>query len=143
MNIMTRDLKEMILGALDDAGGREYLHKQATVNPTAFMSLVGKVLPTTLVGDPKRPIHVSVTEEERRREVDAAIDAAFGVLTSVSTEPLAIEHEPQNVYTQLRDTIEAEHELAETVSANIQSQAVDNADLDDKVVQLSHTKPHP
>ena len=74
MNIMTRDLKEMILGALDDAGGREYLHKQATVNPTAFMSLVGKVLPTTLVGDPKRPIHVSVTEEERRREVDAAID---------------------------------------------------------------------
>lgn len=41
-------LKDMILGALDDAGGRDYLSKQAKSNPAAFLSLIGRVLPTTL-----------------------------------------------------------------------------------------------
>ena len=40
----------MILGALDDAGGREYLARQAVENPGPFMALLGKVLPTTLEG---------------------------------------------------------------------------------------------
>lgn len=44
-NKMTMTLKEMILGALNDAGGKEYLASQATANPGAFMTLVGKVLP--------------------------------------------------------------------------------------------------
>jgi hypothetical protein len=35
----------MILGALADAGGREYLRRQAAQNPVAFMTLLGKVLP--------------------------------------------------------------------------------------------------
>ncbi len=47
-NKINRDLKEMILGALDDKGGREYLARQADENPTAFMALVGKVLPSTM-----------------------------------------------------------------------------------------------
>jgi hypothetical protein len=38
----------MILGALDKAGGEKYLVKQAQMNPGAFMSLIGKVLPTEL-----------------------------------------------------------------------------------------------
>lgn len=41
----------MILGALDDNGGQAYLAEQARSNPTAFMGLIGKVLPTTLKGD--------------------------------------------------------------------------------------------
>lgn len=49
-NKVTKALKEMILGALDDAGGQKYLKGQATENPGAFMALLGKVLPTTLVG---------------------------------------------------------------------------------------------
>lgn len=44
-NKVTKAVKEMILGALDDAGGQEYLVRQATENPVAFMTLVGKVLP--------------------------------------------------------------------------------------------------
>lgn len=47
-NKMTRELKDMILGALDAKGGIEYLTEQAGVNPVAFMSLLGKVLPLTL-----------------------------------------------------------------------------------------------
>ena len=44
-NKVTKELKDMILGALDDAGGQTYLAQQAIDNPGAFMSLVGKVLP--------------------------------------------------------------------------------------------------
>jgi len=53
---MTADLRAMILGALDDAGGREYLTEQATLNPAAFMTLLGKVLPLQLTGDPDHPV---------------------------------------------------------------------------------------
>ena len=47
-NKVTKELKEMILGALDDAGGQAYLAKQAEENPNAFLTLVGKVLPMTV-----------------------------------------------------------------------------------------------
>lgn len=60
-NKQTTALKDMILGALDDAGGQRYLLKQATENPTAFLTLVGKVLPTTLAGDPSQPLYTAIT----------------------------------------------------------------------------------
>ena len=50
-NKATKALKDMILGALDDAGGQNYLRKQSIENPTAFMTLIGKVLPTTINAD--------------------------------------------------------------------------------------------
>ena len=49
-NKVTKELKEMILGALDKSGGEEYLVKQAEDNPNAFLTLVGKVLPMTVQG---------------------------------------------------------------------------------------------
>lgn len=50
-NKVTKALKEMILGALDDAGGQDYLRRQADENPVAFLGLVGKVLPHQLKAD--------------------------------------------------------------------------------------------
>jgi len=47
-NKVTKALKEMILGALSDVGGQEYLARQAEENPVAFLGLVGKVLPHEL-----------------------------------------------------------------------------------------------
>lgn len=47
-NKVTKELKEMILGALSDVGGQSYLARQAEENPTAFLNLVGKVLPHEL-----------------------------------------------------------------------------------------------
>jgi len=44
-NRVTGDVKAMILMALDKAGGDEYLLRQAASNPSAFLQLVGKVLP--------------------------------------------------------------------------------------------------
>ena len=55
-NRLTVDLKEMILGALADAGGRSYLAKQAVANPGAFMTLVGKVLPLQVTGEGGGPL---------------------------------------------------------------------------------------
>lgn len=55
-NKITADLKAMILGALSDAGGQKYLAKQAEESPAAFLSLLGKVLPTTLQGPGDTPL---------------------------------------------------------------------------------------
>lgn len=60
-NKTTGAVKDMILQALNDAhedGGAAYLKDQATKNPAAFMSLVGKVLPLQLTGDPENPVEV-------------------------------------------------------------------------------------
>lgn len=55
-NKLTADVKSMIIGALNKKGGQRYLERQADKNPVAFMTLVGKVLPTTLSGDPNNPL---------------------------------------------------------------------------------------
>ena len=60
-NRMTKELKEMILGALDEAGGQAYLLAQAKENPNAFLTLIGKVLPTTLASDNKNPVFEGIT----------------------------------------------------------------------------------
>lgn len=57
-NKLTADVKAMVLEALDKAGGVSYLLTQAQSNPNAFLSLVGKVLPMTVAGDPQSPLGV-------------------------------------------------------------------------------------
>lgn len=59
-NKTTRELKDMILTALDQAGGEEYLVAQAHDNPTAFMSLVGKVLPMQLKQQVEGGLNVTI-----------------------------------------------------------------------------------
>ncbi|MFM7009518.1 MAG: hypothetical protein ACKO0Z_09350 [Betaproteobacteria bacterium] len=44
-NKVTSDVRAMILGALEDAGGRAYLAEKAIDNPGPFLALVGKCLP--------------------------------------------------------------------------------------------------
>jgi hypothetical protein len=55
LNKTTTQLREAILGALEAAGGEEgsvgYLKRLAIENSSAFASLLGKVLPTTLAAD--------------------------------------------------------------------------------------------
>jgi hypothetical protein len=59
-NKVNADLKQMILNALDKKGGVAYLARQADENPTAFMSLIGRVLPLTISSDPNAPISVQI-----------------------------------------------------------------------------------
>lgn len=57
-NKTTTQLKEAILGAFDTVGGQKYLVKIAEEDPRTFCTLLGKVLPTTLAGDPDAPVQV-------------------------------------------------------------------------------------
>lgn len=62
-NKMTKALKEMILEALDGAGGVDYLVVQSRDNPTAFLTLIGKVLPLQVAAQVEGQLHTIV---ERR-----------------------------------------------------------------------------
>jgi hypothetical protein len=50
-NKLTRQVKEMILDALDRAGGVDYLVGLAEDEPKAFAGLIGRVLPLQLTGE--------------------------------------------------------------------------------------------
>lgn len=67
VNKTTAQLKDMILGALDRAGGVDYLEARAKDPKTAsaFLTLVGKVLPMTVQGAGPEGEHV-ITVIERR-----------------------------------------------------------------------------
>lgn len=50
-NKFTGELKDMILTALSEVGGVEYLKQQAKQNPAVFLALVGKTLPLKMGAD--------------------------------------------------------------------------------------------
>jgi hypothetical protein len=75
-NKVTKELKDMILGALDDAGGQEYLKRQAEANPGAFLSLVGKCLPKEIKAD----VHSSSAQTLTDEELDAKIKEKLALL---------------------------------------------------------------
>jgi hypothetical protein len=55
---MTKQLKDMILTALDNAGGIDYLTAQAGENPKTFLLLLGRVLPLQVSTDPDQPFEL-------------------------------------------------------------------------------------
>jgi hypothetical protein len=59
------NIKEMIEGAVVAEGGLEYMRQQARDNPTAFLALVGKILPRTINLDAHVTTHVRETLVER------------------------------------------------------------------------------
>lgn len=63
-NKVTKELKDMILGALDAAGGVEYLTERACDPRTAsaFLTLVGKVLPMQVTGANGGPVRIARIE---------------------------------------------------------------------------------
>lgn len=72
LNKNTAAIKDMIEKALHEAGGVEYLKRQADENPSAFMGLVGKILPKDItVGGPGGG---SITIEVIKKIVDPKRD---------------------------------------------------------------------
>lgn len=68
-NKVTGDVKAMILGALQDAGGQDYLTVQAVANPGAFMSLIGKVIPKEISAEVRGTIeHILADRMKEARE---------------------------------------------------------------------------
>lgn len=62
VNKATKELKDMILQALDGAGGVAYLQARANDPKTAsaFLGLVGKVLPMQVTGANGAPLTVEI-----------------------------------------------------------------------------------
>jgi len=59
----TTELKDMILNALNKAGGEEYLLDQARNNPGPFMSLVGKILPKDINAKVEGQVTINLVNE--------------------------------------------------------------------------------
>lgn len=47
-NKATKEIKDMIKGALEEKGGQQWLVEQMEKNPVAFMSLLGKIIPAEI-----------------------------------------------------------------------------------------------
>lgn len=58
LNKTTAQLKDMVLEALAESGGVEYLKQTAIDHPAAFMTLLGKVLPLQLTGEGGGPLEI-------------------------------------------------------------------------------------
>lgn len=74
LNKTTALLKDAILQAAEKAGDKEgmigYLTEQATENPTAFLTLLGKVLPYQVTGpddDEGNPTEIAITIVDAKR----------------------------------------------------------------------------
>lgn len=63
-NKLTKEVKTMILEALHKAGGVKYLTEQAKVNPKAFLTLLGKVMPMQVTGENGGPLQVFFTQQD-------------------------------------------------------------------------------
>lgn len=67
-NKTTALLKDAILKAAENAGGKDgmigYLTTQASENPAAFMTLLGKVLPMQVAGPDDGPVQIIITSAD-------------------------------------------------------------------------------
>jgi hypothetical protein len=93
LNKTTLALKEAVLSALDKLGGDEYLVRLGIENSSAFASLLGKVLPTTLAAsESDGGVGVKVSFErvivwpDGRREVEGVTPKQLPSPSPVSVE---------------------------------------------------------
>ena len=82
-NKIAADVRAMILTALDRAGGEDYLLEQATANPRAFMSLLGRLVPTQVTGKDDAPFI-----PERASDPDRLVQA---FLAAIRTEQVGMQ----------------------------------------------------
>ena len=115
-NKINTDLKEMVLGALSDVGGQQYLARQAHENPKAFLALVGKVFPSTIIDNStNNTLQVNMSEIVKKALMDS--DRMYKELQALKAgqtpAPLAIEA----TYTEMQP-IEMQGEIEGAVYSN-------------------------
>jgi hypothetical protein len=86
-NKFNADVKAMILTALNQAGGAEYLAKRAEDCPTAFLALVGRVLPMQVTGANGQALAVDF------RWAEPEADTADSIIQRPHTDALTIDGE--------------------------------------------------
>jgi hypothetical protein len=71
-NKNTSEIKAMILRALDKVGGVEYFAVQAEKNPSAFLALVGRIMPAPKPEGANVNVNVGLicSEEQRQKLIE-------------------------------------------------------------------------
>ena len=68
-NKFTGDLRQMILGALAEVGGQDYLVRRARKHPGAFLVLLGKLTPAQMAGTGDGPVQAPYSDIEVARRI--------------------------------------------------------------------------
>lgn len=71
------DIRAMIIGALNQVGGAEYLAARAIDTPGSFLTLISKVLPLQVTGEGGGPVFIVtgvLRDEEDGPETDNSPD---------------------------------------------------------------------
>jgi hypothetical protein len=78
-NKLTQTVRDAILESFDMAGGSQYLAKMAIEQPVAYLSLLGKVLPTQVKMEVNQPVAITfqVVEAAEVEQQPAPIDAEY------------------------------------------------------------------
>ena len=87
---LASDLLQMMLDALEDAGGRDYLRQQAEKTPSAFLALVGRIVSRSMSGRDAGP-------SETREMSDLEVARRLAFLLARGAEALALEPDGQGV----------------------------------------------
>lgn len=104
-NKINTDLKKMVLGALSDVGGQQYLARQAHENPKAFLALVGKVFPSTIIDNStNNTLQVNMSEVVKKALMDS--DRMYKELAALKagTQPLMTDAQPIDKPQETHDT---------------------------------------
>jgi len=78
-NKFNSDLRGMIMTALDQAGGVDYLAQRAIDTPGPFLALVGKVLPSQLTTDDATSVvllHLAAARAMSAQLIDGQVEPA-------------------------------------------------------------------
>lgn len=74
-NRIPAEIKDLIRGALEEAGGQDYLVRQANANPVAFLGLLGKIIPQEVKShlDINMRVHLAKKLDEAFQVIDNKI----------------------------------------------------------------------
>lgn len=61
-NKVTVEIKDMLRAALDEAGGKDYLVRQAKVNPVSFNALISKLIPADINAKLTGTVNVTIKQ---------------------------------------------------------------------------------
>jgi len=92
-NKTTIALKEAIVAAFHKTGGVDYLVWLSKEHPSAYATLLGRVLPTEFDASLTAQVNMTMPPEERRAIAQELFDRAFGLMGKSRPRPQIIEVE--------------------------------------------------
>ena len=92
-NKTTVALRDAIVAAFHKTGGVDYLVWLSNEHPSAYATLLGRVLPTEFDASLTAQVNMTIPQEERRAIAQELFDRAFGLMGKSRPHPQIIEAE--------------------------------------------------